>query len=93
MKCQSCGSEYAEGDYRCPNCNKIVATNPDDFKKADPRAWTLVGVAFLLIGILGMVFVYLNRERPAFSNQDYYSGAVLALAGLGVIIYSRMRGK
>lgn len=93
MKCQSCGSEYAEGDYRCPNCDKIVATNPEDFKRLDPKTWFIVGLSFAFVGVLGMIFVYLNRERPAFSNQDYYSGAALTLIGLGVIIYSRMKDK
>jgi len=93
MKCQNCGNEYADGDYRCPSCNKIVATNPDQFKRLDPKTWFIVGLSFAFVGTLGVIFVYLNRDRPAFSNQDFYSGGALALIGLGIMVYSRISAK
>jgi hypothetical protein len=93
MNCPNCQANLEKGEVRCGACNKVVATTTEDLQKTDPRSWLLVGLAFSIIGVLGIIFVYLNRDRPAFSNQDYYSGGVLALIGLGVIIYSRVKSK
>jgi DNA-directed RNA polymerase subunit RPC12/RpoP len=53
MKCQNCGSDY-DGDYRCPRCNKIVATSLDQLKRLDPKSWFIVGLSFAFVGNLGV---------------------------------------